>query len=381
MVATRGILVSATTLSNQDRAVSLVTVATQVRPPATGATPPAGTSAAPPSKSWFFNPWLDSLFIANLVWPLLLLAGLSGIGFATKPISFWMIYIIVTPHRWITLVLVFLDPDRFQQHSRTFLVLAAGAVLVCFGTFMIWGLTGVYVLLAVDFLWNSWHFASQHAGILRIYRRNAAGNGAGSGALEKLIVRAFVLFVLLRLASITLPLEERFGSHLYWLQQLSAQLAELDLPMLAVPIGLVIRELWRIRPVSYGRLTYMLSFSSVYGLLLAGVHGYYVTESDRSTALVMSLAVAVTVFHSSEYMAVVSWAAIRKRNPRGALGYLAPRWIATLVAFLAIFTLTSLLMDTWFAAVWLVINLMISFLHYAYDGIIWKARKPALKTA
>ncbi len=338
---------------------------------------PAPNLSASPVKSWFFNPWLDLLFIANVGWPLLLLAGFAGIGFATKPINFWMIYLLATPHRWITFVLVFFDPDRFQQHSRAFLALAAVAVALCFGTYLIWGLTGVYVLLAVDFLWNAWHFASQHAGILRIYRRNAAGNRAGSGRFEKLLVRSFLLFVFLRLASITLPQEERFGSYLEWLQWISLHLAELDLPVLAIPIGLVGYELLRVRPISSGRLTYLLSVCTVYGLLLASVHAYHVTGSETTAGLVMSLAAAVSVFHSSEYFAVVSWAATRKRNPRGVLGYLSPRWVAALAVFLAAFAFTALLMDTWFAGLWLIINLIVSFLHYSYDGIIWKARKPA----
>src|SRR5262249_36145458 len=126
-----------------------------------------------------------------------------------------------------------------------------------------------------------------------------------------------------------------------------------------------------------GRLTYLLSVCSIYSLLLGSVHAYHVTDSETAAELVMSLAAAVSVFHSSEYFAVVSWAATRKRNPRGVLGYLAPRWLAALAVFLVGFAVTALLMDTWAAGLWLVINLLVSFLHYAYDGIIWKARKPA----
>src|SRR5262249_19790004 len=162
----------------------------------------------------------------------------------------------------------------FKQHSRAFLGLAAAAVVICFGAFAIWGLTGVYFLLAIDFLWNAWHFASQHAGILRIYRRNVAGGQAGSGRIEKLLVRAFLLFVLLRLAGITLPQEERFGSYLRWLQWSSRQLQEFDLPMLIIPIALLANELLRVRPVGSGRLTYLLSVCSIYSLLLGSVHAY-----------------------------------------------------------------------------------------------------------
>ena len=347
------------------------------------ATPSAAPASPSTGKSWLFGPWLDLLFIANVAWPFLLLAGLTGGVAKGRPISFWMVYFIATPHRWITLVLVFFDPDRFQQNARAFLGLAAAAALACVGSYLIWGLPGVYALLAVDFLWNAWHFASQHAGILRIYRRNVAGNQAGSGTVEKLLVRAFLLFVFLRLASLTLPMEERFGSYLEQLKAVSTHLSLLDLPILLVPVGLLVRELAWLRPVSYGRLAYLVSVCTLYSLLLGSVHAHYVSGDGSTAAVVMALAAAVSVFHSSEYFAVVSWAATRKRNPRGILGYLAPRWIATLAIFLTLMAVTALVMDTWFAGVWLVINLIVSFLHYAYDGIIWKSRKastPAPKT-
>jgi len=330
-----------------------------------------------PGKSWLFNPWLDLLVVANLFWPLLILVLFFAGGTACQTLTFWMIYFLSTPHRWITLVLVFFDPDRYHRHARRFVGIAAGAVLLCGGTYLIWGLPGVYVLLAVDFLWNAWHFASQHAGILRIYGRLGHGDRAGTGTVEKVIVRVFVLFVLVRLASLTLPQETRFGDYLDFLRVASVQLARLDALALLLPLALLVREFWYFRPVRLGRLAYLLSVCGLYTLLLGCVHEYQRNESPNLAALVMALAAGVSIFHATEYLAIVTWAATRSKNPRGVLAYLVPRWAFTLVVFIALLGLSALVLDSSYATLWLLLNLTVSFLHYAYDGIIWKARKPA----
>jgi hypothetical protein len=288
-----------------------------------------------------------------------------------------MIYFLVTPHRWITLVLCFFDRDRYQQHAPRLLAIAAVCVLLCAGTYLLGGWAGVSVLLAIDFLWNAWHFASQHAGILRIYGRLAHGDRAGTGTLEKLLVRLFVLYTLLRLASLTLPQQTRFGAHLEWLRLASLQLAWFDLLALALPGALLLREFLCFRPLSRGRLLYLLSVTGLYGLLLWHVHQYHLAEEDGGSALILALATAVAIFHSTEYLAIATWSATRKRNPGGVLAYLAPRWMMSLLVFIALLALSAALMDRWYAGLWLLINLVVSFLHYAYDGIIWKARKPA----
>ena len=65
-----------------------------------------------------------------------------------------------------------------------------------------WLVTGTFTCLAlVDYVWNAWHFAAQHGGILRIYSRKAGG---GRPRLETIGVRTFVTYTSLRLAGWTL---------------------------------------------------------------------------------------------------------------------------------------------------------------------------------
>src|SRR5690606_37706823 len=55
-------------------------------------------------------------------------------------------------------------------------------------------------LLFVDYIWNAWHFAAQHFGILCIYSRKAAVRGGWS---DRYLVRGLVMFTALRLAAWT----------------------------------------------------------------------------------------------------------------------------------------------------------------------------------
>ena len=52
----------------------------------------------------------------------------------------------------------------------------------------------------IDLIWNGWHFASQHAGVLRIYSRKVGG---GSAWLERHGLRLFIFYTALRVAAWT----------------------------------------------------------------------------------------------------------------------------------------------------------------------------------
>jgi hypothetical protein len=168
--------------------------------------------------------------------------------------------------------------------------------------------------------------------------------------------------------------QDLIGEEVGWLTAVGQQLQPLDWFALLLPATLLGRELRQFRPSGTGRLTYLLSVSAAYGLLLWSVH-------QSESALALALGTAVSVFHATEYLAIVTWAAKRKRHPQGVLGYLVPRWTFTLIVFIAVLTLSAALIDTWFASLWLVLNLVASFMHYTYDGIIWKARKAAAPPA
>ncbi len=54
------------------------------------------------------------------------------------------------------------------------------------------------LLLLVDYVWNAWHFASQHSGISRIYGRTARPELQTRGLVEKVALRVFILYAIFR---------------------------------------------------------------------------------------------------------------------------------------------------------------------------------------
>lgn len=310
------------------------------------------------TQRWLIGPWFDLLLVANLGWPLLVLLQL-GEGFTGQPgLQFWQIYYVTTPHRWITLALVFLDRERFQQRRGLFLGLAAGMTALCLGVRFSTGT--LTCLLAIDYVWNAWHFASQHHGIYRIYGRLSDSAQPTGLTLEKWGMRVFLLYVILRMASAT-------WSDTSW----EDQLRWIDCLILVVPVGLILRDLLQLGAARIARLSYLLSVCVLYLALLWAVH-------ERRLGLVLSLATASALFHAIEYLALVTWSVRGRHATRGdsmgMLGYLVPRWTIAMALFVLILGAGGWLMDQRFLEVWLTINVIVAFLHYTYDGLIWRRK-------
>jgi hypothetical protein len=212
--------------------------------------------------------------------------------------------------------------------------------------------------MAVDYAWNAWHFAAQHHGVYRIYDRLADPGRTAGVWLEKWGMRGFLLYVILRVATATWP----GGGAEGWLRAG-------DWAALAVAGGLLAWGLRRAGPGSAGRTAYLVSVVGLYAGLLWAVH-------DRRLGLVLALATASALFHAVEYLALVSWT-VRRRHAAlgdgvGVLAYLAPRWGAVLAVFVLVLGAGGWWLDRRYAETWLTLNVGVAFLHYAYDGLIWR---------
>lgn len=336
------------------------------------------------SPAWLVNPWFDALFLANVAWPVLAaLLVWFGPEFH-EGTRFWQVYFVTAPHRWITLALVFLDRDRFQERPRTFVLLAVAVIALCFTVRISTGT--LTCLLAIDYLWNAWHFASQHAGIVRIYaRQSGASQSGGQAGLEKLLIRGFVLYVILRMSGLEWSL---IGENLQsfalvsadWSPaRLEAWLQGIDWCVLGLPAVLATIVLGNRGRNDRGGLLYLASFLSLYGALLAAVH---VHRFD----LVLLLSTVSALFHATEYLAIVSWSVQRRFPGRSTdhnlLARMVPQWglaVGSLAISLAVIGWVS---DRQTLQGWLLLNIVAAFLHYAYDGLIWKrGRGAARRTA
>ncbi|OWK47097.1 hypothetical protein [Fimbriiglobus ruber] len=315
---------------------------------------PAATAPRSATRGWLFGPWFDLLFVANLAWPLIAFAQV-GDDFGGRPgVQFWQLYYVTTPHRWITLFIVFFDRERFAQKRWTFLVLLVGVTVGCIGVRITTG--ALTCLLTIDYIWNAWHFAAQHHGVYRLYQRLGGVRPTAGVAVEKWVMRLFLLYVAVRVALATRPdagLEETL-----WV---------VDWIAAALPGWLIFRAVTRQWSGARGGLVYLLSVSGLYLGLLWAVH-------ERRLGLALSLATASALFHAIEYLSLVTWM-VRRRHASGGTGLLAyfvPRWGATLVIFMTMLGAVGWLMDQRLVELWLLVNVVIAFLHYAYDGLIWR---------
>ena len=309
----------------------------------------------------------DSLFIANVFWPLLLLFQHDDGFEGRSAVQFWQVYFITTPHRWITIVLVLLERRRFRQQCTVFVGLAAIVVLACVGIRIVTG--ALTCLLAIDYVWNAWHFAAQHHGFYRIYTRLSPGIAASAIAIQiqKWMLRFFLLYVTLRIASSTFAdvVVEHWTSTADWC-------------VLVLPALLLIGEFRTPSSGSFGRRLYLVSLLGIYLSLLWAVH-------THRPALTLSLATASAWFHASEYLSIVGWhfkkrAATPETDAR-LLNWLAPRWFVAISAFAVVLGSGSWMLEHRFLEIWLLINVIVAFLHYGYDGFIWKSRPVASNSA
>jgi len=303
---------------------------------------------------------VDCLFLANLTWPLILVWSLAGGLSGLDEVQFWQVYFVTTPHRWITLVIVFLDRNHFRQRPFTFAGIAFGIITFCLFVRVSTGT--LTCLLAIDYVWNSWHFAAQHHGIFRIYGRLAEPSRTRGLRLEKVSMRAFLVYVILRVAGGT------------WANpSLDEYFQYLDAAAFLIPIGLIGRELVKFRVAAVGRLVYLISVMSLYAALLLCVR----YQRPRETLM---LATASALFHATEYLTTVSWA-VKRRQPeaesrRALFFHVVANWGVSLAIFVAVLGSAGWLIQQQWMHFWLLCNVVVAFLHYSYDGLIWKLRRP-----
>jgi hypothetical protein len=319
----------------------------------------------PAERGWIVSPAFDLLFLANLGWFLLLAPGVATR--TDTPVEFWQVYFLTLPHRWMTLVLVVADRDRREGQARKLQLVGVLAALLVVGAYL--G-TGAFLCVAmIDYVWNAWHFGSQHAGVLRIYGKKVGG---GSAWLERHGVRFFVAYGALRAAGWTTGAIEADASLLPWLRAL-------DLTVLLIPAALLVTNLVGATRNRVGKLAYLVSLCALYT-------GFILSIRAGSPRLVLAFAGAGALFHAVEYLAIVTHYAWRREavGSDGPFRAMARYWLLFLAAYLVLLGAAGAFLsrsDSGVAVAWQGLNLWASMVHYAYDGMIWKLRRPETAAA
>lgn len=323
--------------------------------PTENSIPTTETAHDPAAKLWIVSPAFDLFFILNCLWPVLLWIGFQSNLAGHSSLQFWQIYFVTTPHRWITLFLVLCDRNRFGERPRTFTLLAVSIVGGCL---LVQGFTGTLTcLLVVDYLWNAWHFAAQHHGIFRIYGRKVDRN-LPPETRQKWLFRLSLLYVIFRVAGWS-----------WQFNSLEQVLMPADYGVTMVLLGMLSWE-WSRSPASLGRSGYLTSVIVMYLALLGAVHFH---RPD----LVLVLSTVSALFHATEYLAIISWNVKDRDQKQLSSGFVkrfAPLWLFSLLVFALVLGIAGWYANKYWLNLWIAVNVMMAFVHYSYDGLIWRRR-------
>jgi hypothetical protein len=354
----------------------------------------AVTEGAEPRRQaskWLYNRRTDAL----IIWGWLPLYGVAHVLTRTHTASAdrglssllgWVLVISLL-HQPLTLLLVYGDKRQFNLRRTLFSWVppVAIALLVVAVTQHWW------LIIPIAGLWQVFHTEQQRYGMLRIYGRKA---GYGDPRLDRAILYLPFLLAMgaVALAPVTRDQLERFGGELggpnvaniYTLLNARAIIVAATVPIAlatALVLALYLRQerdatrAGRANPAKWhylvgtGALTAGLAIDPAAGLIaFVSAHALeYVVVVDRT--LRSRYAIAVT-------------AGAQPERPSSLLAVLAgtrKRRIALLLGFLAVFAVLDLqLSGVLSAGGYLVFVYTIGLLHFIYDGVIWKTRRPAV---
>ena len=329
---------------------------------------------------WIFGPSWD-LFISLCWLPVFgvahFLSARSALGdpFMRRTLAFALLVSFL--HQPLTLGLVYGDPAQFRLHPRLYTV----APLIAVTVGMAAASFGWSVVVPVAALWNLQHTLQQRYGIQRIY---AGRSGYGSAGLDRALSYVPMIAVLALVAASprTPLLVARSG-----LDQMNAGGVKLltDLRPEAFVVAtvaiaatvVIIRRVYRIERAAGDRANpakWLYQGSSL--ALLASI---VVDPAAGLTAYVCA--------HAVEYAVVVDRTAKRRygvasvgghAEPASLLGHAARNW-AGRVAFFAAIALAALCAHQYLGgSAYNAVLYSVGALHFTYDAVIWKLRKPAV---
>lgn len=316
-----------------------------------------------PSKYWIKNPGFD-LFYLSFGWILVFLAFALFKDYYTSLIIGVLVVSFI--HRHYTFALVYGQPEEFSKRKRSYILLPIFFLLLTAGTKLFGFFT---VLLALSVVWTMYHTIAQKYGFTRIYSRKA---GYGKAWLDKAIIYSWFVYLFLALGEHNKDVLARYpigqsllstlGDYFHIFTVVSyAALAT----AIAVTILYVKEELDNLDKISVPKNLFVFSVMLLYAVF------FY------------DLVVGFVVFgfsHAIEYIAFVNVFVKSKYRKRADTGSLFSRISKKQWLYSGIFTMLlagiSAVGYTYNEAAIAVYITGSSFLHFIYDGWIWKVSTP-----
>ncbi len=323
---------------------------------------------------WIKDPKTDLIFF-SFGWILLFgcfvavdQMGVRGIGMGVLLTIILMTNFV---HRHLTFPLVYADPAQFNARKKAYILLPLLCLVVTLATLFFFRKFFI-ALVFFSVAWTIYHTIMQKMGILRIYSRKA---GYGSSRLDRALIFLWFVYLFFQLAALP-HIRDRAARLTSTGRVLKSFLDPLMdyLPFLAgasLVVAIVVT-------VYYLKIEFdnRHQFHWPKNLFLGSVLMLYATFS-------YDLVVGYAVFgfsHAVEYLAFVYVYAGKKYSQPQIPDSPMARWVRHKALAMGIFIVTMMVAfiswRSWsgFSLSWYIVGS--SFLHFIYDGWIWKVRDP-----
>jgi hypothetical protein len=314
-------------------------------------------------RTWIHAPVAD-LILFSYGW-LIVLLPLLWVDAWVYPVVF-AILMVNDLHRHYTFVLVYGEPEEFEKRKTLYIWLPIVAAFVAFAF--------VYsksfpVLLVISVLWTMYHSVGQKYGITRIYARKA---GYGEPWIEKGLVFSWFYYVVVAIAEKEAATLSQFDAGRVVLDSLGGALkymTALSYPMLIVALGFTLlfvrQEYLNRHHMSVAKVLYVMSILLLYAVFFR------------------SLLIGYLVFgfsHALEYIALVNIFVKTKYARRPEAHSLLARasrrlWLSSTLFGAGVVGVCAVTQLQYAEALGIYI-VGSGFLHFIYDGWIWKVRQP-----
>ena len=316
-----------------------------------------------PRKLWIQNPWADTIFYSFGWIVIFLLLLIFQNNYA------WIILVVLLfnyVHRHYTFALVYGENQEFNRRRFAYIALPIAAIIV---TFIFVKYDSFKILLTISIIWTMYHTVAQKYGLTRIYSRKA---GYGEARTELWLIYSWFIFLFFFLA-----VQEQGTVMKYRAGRVILGVLGDYMPYVRVlayvamtsciyfTIRYIYVEIKNWRQISIPKNIYVLSIILLYGIFL------------------YSLVIGYIVFafsHALEYIAFVNFfvnAKYKKMPLHDSLLARASKklWLYSGI-FAVIVVLASLYGQQYNRQALEIYIVGSSFLHFIYDGMIWKVRRP-----
>ena len=321
------------------------------------------STLAQPKNIWIKDPAFDLLYL-SFGWVVIYLAFLMFENY------FATILIIVAAtsfvHRHYTFALVYGQKEEFEKRKRAYIVLPVAFLIIAV---TLYKLHYFYILLGVSIIWLMFHTIAQKYGLTRIYSRKA---GYGYAWLDKAIIYSWFVYLFFALGERNKGLLAEYpegrtllrflGDYLHIFTMISYVALAAAIAITAIYIYVELKN-WD--KISLPKNIFVFSILLLYAIFF------------------QNLIIGFLVFgfsHAFEYIAFVNLFVNSKYKKRPDTRSFFSRVTKKQWLYVGIFSLFLAGVSVAGASInEYVLGLYItgsSFLHFIYDGWIWKVSKP-----